>query len=127
MLPIPNPKLSESCTQAFQTPQGKSRNCSDCVRFWPHKTEDEYACIPFIASASVADYTFYLAAGLFFMVEHLHFDWRMLWEFLMNEVESELSISEDDKMDFRRVMENVRKCVWDDVTRAMERARSYKR
>ena len=102
-----NPSLASHLAQAFQKPEWKSRNCPDCVRFWPHKSETEYACIPFIASASVTDYTFSLAAGLFFMLEELGFQRRMLWEFLMNEVETNFSVSEEDKVDFRRVMEKL--------------------
>ncbi|KAL8732431.1 MAG: hypothetical protein Q9181_003966 [Wetmoreana brouardii] len=97
-------RVAEHLAQVFDSPQWRSQRCLHKVRFWPNKSDTEHACIPFMAAASVTDYTFSLAAGLFFMLEELGFPRRVLWEFLMTEVESNFSVSGAERADYRRVM-----------------------
>ncbi|KAL8926891.1 MAG: hypothetical protein Q9208_002700 [Pyrenodesmia sp. 3 TL-2023] len=97
-----HPCLAEHLSQVFQPPRWKSSTCPGTVRFWPHDSKTEYT-----ATTSVTNYNFSPAAGLFFVLEDLHFPRRMLWEFLRDEVESHHSVSEMDKAEFRRVMEKM--------------------
>lgn len=62
-----------------------------------------------MAAATVTDYEFSQAAGLFIMLEDLHFPRRMLWEFLRDQVETQQPtlVTEAEKVEFRRVMEKM--------------------
>ncbi|KAI4192381.1 MAG: hypothetical protein LQ346_004330 [Caloplaca aetnensis] len=101
-----HPRLAEHLSQVFQSARWKNAECPFAVRFWPHDSKTEYACMPPIVT-SVTDHTFSPAAGLFVMLEALHFPRHMLWEFLMEEVESHHSVNEAEKAEFRRVMDKM--------------------
>ncbi|KAL8800926.1 MAG: hypothetical protein Q9223_007166, partial [Gallowayella weberi] len=113
-----NPRLAGTLDRYFRSDEWKDRNDGGrvprSIKFWPNKSTTEYAWL--IVSASVTDWSFSVVAGLFVVLEELYFPRRLLWEFLMREVESKSpssasssssALTEADKAEFRRVMEKM--------------------
>ena len=77
------------------------------LKFWPTETHSSFFCFPGLGSFRHTTYKFTHAVSLFARLQAAGFERKVLWQFLAETVEAKVQISDEDKAEFRRVMNKV--------------------
>jgi len=77
------------------------------IKFWPNSSGIDFVGIPLVLSIMTTSYKFTPATGLFAQLEATGINRRVLWEFLRATVEETVAVSEQEKSEYKRVMETM--------------------